>query len=981
MWRLLYTCPEAPRLESYLILLSLSLMLIVWVGVFGEISERSRAKDEVNQLNSILLAVRNVNQLIAREKDPYLLLQKACDLLVESRGYHNIWVALLNPDNQLVVESQAGISSMVLNTGHPLLGADIPHCVKEVLSMDNPLLAIESPLKHCKSCSFVTSHESLSALAARLEYDGKVYGVMVASVPYDFALGQEEQSLFEELAGDIGYALYTLSLDKERQASLELLRESETRLKLAFEAANDGLWDWNVETGAAYFSPRYYTMLGYEPAEFPANFESWRSLIHPDDINYALKIIQDHIEQRLPQYVVEFRMRTKSGDWRWIMGRGKVFTWNDEGKAVRMIGTHSDISAIKAMESVLRESREQYRSIINSAPNAILIHQQDQIVFVNPAAVELLGARFADELVGMSIYGMLHPDYRNIAYQRVQTVYNKEGFAPPIEEKFIRLDAVVIDVEVTASPIDYEGHPASQVVFRDITAHKQVEAERASLLAQVQEQAQRIQLIIDTMPEGVVLLNAERHIVLTNPSAKKYLCLLTGGALLQQTVQPLAYLGARPLEELLTSPPKGEWHHIVVEDKPPRYFDLIARAIETGPLPGGWVLVLRDVTLELETRRRAQQQERLASIGQLAAGIAHDFNNIMAVIILYSQMLLRADDLSPSSGQRLRTISEQAHRATELIDQILDFSRRTVLESRPLELVPFLKEFVKLLCRTLREDIKVQFIYAEGSYVISADPTRIQQVVMNLAVNARDAMPDGGDLTFALSSISFTYQKESPLSDMPPGTWVQLDISDTGTGIPENVLPHIFEPFFTTKELGKGSGLGLAQVHGIVGAHNGYIDVHTVIGQGTTFTIYLPALSSPSFAEGVLDIADLPLGAGQFILLVEDDTTTRSALADSLELLNYQVLTAKNGLEALLIIAQRNAEIAVVLSDVVMPEMGGIALLHTLRSKGIGTKVILLTGHPLGPQLEELRASGLTDWMLKPPTLEKLAEVLACYVV
>jgi CheY-like chemotaxis protein len=332
----------------------------------------------------------------------------------------------------------------------------------------------------------------------------------------------------------------------------------------------------------------------------------------------------------------------------------------------------------------------------------------------------------------------------------------------------------------------------------------------------------------------------------------------------------------------------------------------------------------------------------------------------------------------------MRTINQQTEHAAKLIQQILDFSRRAVLERQPLNLVSLLKEHVRLLKRTLPESIEIELVYESDEYAapltVHADPTRMQQIVTNLAVNARNAMPDGGTLHIELERIEIKPGESSLLPEMEPGEWVRVTVSDTGTGIPPDVLPHIFEPFFTTKAP-LGSGLGLAQVHGIVGQHGGRIDVETQIDEGTTFIVYLPALPAyppkPSGVSALEELPALPTGQGETILVVEDDATVRKALMESLELLNYRVLEAVNGQEALAVLKQHGDGIDLLLSDVVMPGMGGKALLHALRESALAIPVVLLTGHPLEKEMEKLRAQGMADWLPKPPELEKLAEVVA----
>jgi two-component system cell cycle sensor histidine kinase/response regulator CckA len=297
-----------------------------------------------------------------------------------------------------------------------------------------------------------------------------------------------------------------------------------------------------------------------------------------------------------------------------------------------------------------------------------------------------------------------------------------------------------------------------------------------------------------------------------------------------------------------------------------------------------------------------------------------------------------------------------------------------------MDLLLFLKEKVKLLQRTLPENIAVKLTYeAADSYIANADPTRIQQTIMNLVVNARDAMPDGGDLLLELKLCTFE-PEAVPLPDMTPGQWIRLAVSDTGMGIASDALPHVFEPFFTTKAPGQGTGLGLAQVYGIVRQHDGFIDLASRPGQGTTFSLYFPY--GPTQAEApVLNGEALIRGHGDTILVVEDDPAIRSALSASLELLNYRVLSARNGAEALALWDANRAVIALVLSDVVMPEMGGIALFYALQQRDPSVKVMLLTGHMLEQHLEDqlkiLKARGLAEWMQKPPALAKLAATLA----
>jgi len=395
-------------------------------------------------------------------------------------------------------------------------------------------------------------------------------------------------------------------------------------------------------------------------------------------------------------------------------------------------------------------------------------------------------------------------------------------------------------------------------------------------------------------------------------------------------------------------------------------------------------VIVRDIAArkqaEIERARllaQIQQQDRLAAIGQLAAGIVHDFNNIMATIILYAQMAARAREVPEHIRERMATINQQAQNASNLIRQLLDFSRKAEIEPRPLDLLPFLIQQVQLFKRTLPEDIDITLISEPGAYRVNADPTSIQQMLMNLVVNARDAMPEGGELQFRLAHCYVEDAAVPPVPNLSVGDWIRLDITDTGMGMPPEVCNHLFEPFFTTKPLGKGTGLGLMQVRSIVTAHHGEIAVTSAVGHGTTFTFYLPALAAA--VQELLLAPEAPLiqGEGALILVVEDDASARGALVESLKFLNYRTLEAVNGEQALAVLSQHNAEVALILSDIVMPLMGGMALVQALRERQWHKPVLLVTGHSLRDELSTLKPIFPVDWIFKPPTVDMLATKIA----
>jgi PAS domain S-box-containing protein len=379
----------------------------------------------------------------------------------------------------------------------------------------------------------------------------------------------------------------------------------------------------------------------------------------------------------------------------------------------------------------------------------------------------------------------------------------------------------------------------------------------------------------------------------------------------------------------------------------------------------------RDISERLEMEEQLQRQERLAAVGQLAGGIAHDFRNFLTTIILYAGMPLRKGGLDPQIENALEVITSEAQQASDLVQQILDFSGRSAVQTQPVDLVEFIEEGADILQQTIPENIDVTLEIDPTAAVVNADPTRIQQVLMNLALNARDAMPEGGSLKIGLSTMTISPGGDPPVAGMEPGEWVCLIVSDTGTGMSQEVKSRIFEPFFTTKAPGKGTGLGLAQVYGIVQQHHGAIDVETEAGAGSSFYVYLPTHGEGKTEEEERDTS-VPQGNGEMILLVEDQENLREAGREMLTALDYRVLTAANGEEALETL--QGIMVDLVITDIVMPQMGGKALMQKLRQMFPDLPTLAVTGYTMDQEMETLMEMGFADVLHKPFDAPGLAQ-------
>ena len=387
------------------------------------------------------------------------------------------------------------------------------------------------------------------------------------------------------------------------------------------------------------------------------------------------------------------------------------------------------------------------------------------------------------------------------------------------------------------------------------------------------------------------------------------------------------------------------------------------------------VHVVRDITEQKLAEERIQRQNRLTAVGRLAGGIAHDFNNLLTGIIGYAE--LASETLDPGSRvyQYINAIPKLGVRGADLIKQLLTFSRQADVERKPMNLVPLIKEIVKMLERTLPESIDIRMVGMDQVAAINADPTQIQQVIMNLCVNAGHAMPEGGELTLEINSVSLDREYCGHHPEAKPGDYIRLSVRDTGVGMTSDVQERAFEPFFTTKKVGEGTGLGLSVVYGIVRAHEGHIGIYSEVGKGTQFNVYIPSTSIEEACEEAPKEGHLPVGT-EHLLFVEDEPMVLGAGRAMLESLGYTVLTAKDGEEGLKTYLAHWDEISLVLTDMVMPRMGGRDLHEALTRVNPEVKVVLVSGYSMNQSLDELMSAGFKGFVHKPFRADNLARAV-----
>lgn len=391
--------------------------------------------------------------------------------------------------------------------------------------------------------------------------------------------------------------------------------------------------------------------------------------------------------------------------------------------------------------------------------------------------------------------------------------------------------------------------------------------------------------------------------------------------------------------------------------------------------PDYFLVTNTDVTEQRKSEMHLFRAQRMESIGTLAGGVAHDLNNVLSPIMMAVDML-QLRNPAPESEKWLRMIRESAERGADLIKQVLTFARGFGGEKVSLQVRHIVKELISVLGQTLPKNIEVKFDVPSNLSIVSADPTHLHQILMNLCINARDAMPGGGTLQIKAENADVDAQIAGLYPDALPGKYVRIDIVDTGTGIEKDVLSRIFDPFFTTKDIGKGTGLGLSTTLMIVKGHGGFLNVYSEVGKGSRFSIYLPAVLSEAERDASESEAELPVGSGELVLVVDDEEPIREVARATLEGYGYRVVTASNGAEGFALFNERRGEICLILTDMAMPVMGGAALIAAVKSADPSQRIVAMSGMMDQAQSDQIEAAGVATLLPKPFTAEKLLKTV-----
>ncbi len=715
----------------------------------------------------------------------------------------------------------------------------------------------------------------------------------------------------------------------------------ENRWQFALESSGDGVWDYDFQTGVNTTSQRMKEILGFDMSQPDADcfLNDWAERLHPDSQAETMAVFQKVLDNETDLYLIEQRVRCEDGCYKWLLTRGRVVSRAEDGTPTRMIGTATDLTEHKKSE----EDLKLYQFVMENAPITILfIDSEARICFANKAALQEFGYS-KEELLGMTI-----PDVNpvfSMARWNEHWQNLKDHKAVPVETLHQRKNGEIFPIEVAANYIEFGDNAYNIAFIKDTTERKKIEQALSS-------SEKELRSIFDKLQDTYYRTDIEGRLTMVSPSVQSLMG-ETADAIMGKKIAEY-YVDPCGREKFLAAMAEhgGSVRNYEAEirrqDGTIIWVSTNAQLLrDENAAVIGVEGAIRDISDRKALENQLRQSQKLEALGTLVGGIAHEFNNALAGII-GNLFIAKLDAASiPEVVQTLDTIEGLAFDSAELIKSLLSFARKDIVQKVPVILNEQLKEALKLSRISLPKNIELLADICEESMVCHGDPNIFQQMMLNIINNAGDALEDTSRPTITVTLKPFIADQAffTAYPDCLAKTYANITVRDNGCGIAADDMPHIFEPFHTTKPVGKGTGLGLSMVYGAVQSHEGALHIDSGPGSGTRVEIYLPL--SGANGSGLTPETDETLirGKGETILMVDDNDSIIKTGKSILESLNYSVLTASNGQKALEIYQRYADEIDLVLSDVVMPVMGGVDAVNRMRERNPHLKVVFMTGY------------------------------------
>lgn len=769
----------------------------------------------------------------------------------------------------------------------------------------------------------------------------------------------------------VEHALEQKNLRTERKQAQETLDRLRHHHELILNSAGDGIFGLDLKGNIMFANPKAAKLLGWSQSEIlgrPAHDTVHHT--HSDGTSYPIDSCPIHASGR------EGGTRRVSNDMFWRKN-GSSFRVEyvvapikeESGRINGTIVTFRDITEQFVAESRVKLQEQQYRLLFETNPNPMWVFDSKslQILAVNEAATAQYGYT-RDEFLKLNLKDLRKPEdvphlLRAGTQRPFQTVTHFSG-----QFRHIKKDGSPILVDIYSGAIIWEGVAARLATAIDVTERNRAEE-------RLREQAD----IINGASDAIIIRNfTDRKIVFWNSGAER-LYGWTAEEVLGEAAESI-FPDSQQVEAMMTTLlATGEFRGEIKQmARDGRALVTEGRATlvrNADGTPRSVLVICTDVTERKKLETQLLRAQRLESIGTLASGVAHDLNNILTPILICAQTI-RHDSSREDLESMISLIEGSAKRGANIVKQVLTFARGVEGERVLINPRHLIEEMIDIARKTFPKSIEIDTSYPEDLWSLEVDPTQLHQVLLNLSVNARDAMPNGGSLMLAAENFKVDEQYASMTPGAKSGPYVMLRVSDTGSGMPRAMIDKIFDPFFTTKEIGKGTGLGLSTALGIVKSHGGFISVYSEQGQGTTFKVFLPAKAGDEVRRASDASAGSLKGEGELVLVVDDEPAILLVTKLILEKNNYRVITANDAPEALGIFAQQKDSIKAVLTDIMMPYMDGTALIRSLKQMKPDLRFIASTGQDEQATVSELRGLQVMHFLTKPYSTEKLLGTL-----
>lgn len=746
------------------------------------------------------------------------------------------------------------------------------------------------------------------------------------------------------------------------------MNESELRFRTLANTTPAAIFTYGEKF--TFVNPAAESLTGYTSAEL-LRMNFWE-VVHPEHRELVRQRGLARLRGEKVSSLYEFKILRKDGTSRWIEFSADIFKLDEE---VSAIGTAFDITERKVMERELRKSEERYRDVVENATDVIyLMDINGRFVYANPAGLKASGYSL-DELLSLTYLDLIEPRYRKRASMTYMRQFLTLTPSTTLDFPFRTKSGTIHWFSHVATLMFTDGKPAGfRIIARDITEKKLAEEK-------LQRAERRYREFFENDLTGDYISTPDGRLLDCNPAFLNIFGLKSKEEAFQMNMSAL-YSSPQERQKFVEQ---------VRKEQALVYKESTARKLDGSPVyiienalgifdENEQLKEIRGYIFDDTRRKRLEQQlfqtHKMESIGTLAGGIAHDFNNILAIILGHTSIMWRAKILDERLNASLEAITKATQRGTALVKQILTFARKSDPVVESVRINDVIKEIVSFAAETFPKTINFHLDIDRQLKTINGDYTQIHQVILNLVVNARDAMPNGGTITIATNIVAKS-ELPTTLSDEMGDEYIRVSVQDTGTGMDETTKSRIFEPFFTTKEKGKGTGLGLAVVYGVVKSHKGHLTVDSTVGVGTTFHLYFPVprMVRDFDGETPTTLETVP-GGSETILIVEDEEMLRELLKQILESNGYTVFSTGDVDEALSLYTERHHQIALVISDVGLPKRSGFELLLQLKQVNPSIRLIFTSGF-LEPQLRsKMLNEGVQHFIEKPYDIKKVTQTV-----